>query len=209
MADNLAANGKGRPGLWGFLYQFPEVDFIVLMGTLILPWTTAVFPRLMGGGSAELSGLSQSMPNGLYNLVAGLPGLGGPEEVGRFLLGLSAFVPLFSLMLVVGLTWNWRRWLVASGIFHVLFAFFFTTVFTNIAGLATGMVYSLGYWLEQQGVRRGSQPQYYYLLIILPVYEYLPIIGSVAAMFAGVTGFWRMRRGRALTSRMPNAKRMR
>ena len=194
--DISAINGKQRPGLWGFLYQFPEVDFIVLMGTLILPWTTAVFPRLMGGGSAEIAALAQSLPTVLYDVIAGLPGLVGHEEVGRFLLGVSAFVPLFALMLVVGLTWNWRRWLIASGIFHVLFAFFFTTVFTNIAGLATGMVYSLGYWLEQQGVRRGSQPQYYYLLIILPVYEYLPIIGSVAAMFAGVTGFWQTRRRR-------------
>jgi uncharacterized protein (TIGR03663 family) len=97
-------------------------------------------------------------------------------------------------MIAIGLAWNWRRWIVASAIFHVIFAFFFTTVFTNIAGLGTGMVYSLGYWLEQQGVRRGSQPQYYYLMIIMPMYEYLPIIGSIGAMFAGVAGFWKMRK---------------
>ncbi len=61
--------------------------------------------------------------------------------------------------------------------------FFFTTVFSNQYGLVTGMIGSLGYWLEQQGVRRGSQPQYYYMLTQLPVYEFLPMIG---AMLAGI-----------------------
>lgn len=185
---------KDRPGLWGFLYQFPEVDLIVLIATLILPWTTALFPRLMGGSSDAHAQLAQSLPDPVYSIIATLPGLGSAESIGRFLLGAYAFVPLFILMVVVGLSWNWKRWLISATIFHVLFAFFFTTVFTNITGLASGMVYSLGYWLEQQGVRRGSQPQYYYLLIILPVYEYLPIIGSVTAMFAGLTRFWRQRR---------------
>ena len=189
---------KDRPGLWGFLYQFPEVDLIVLIATLILPWTTALFPRLMGGSSDAHARLAQSLPDAVYNIIASLPGLGSFESIGRFLLGGYAFLPLFVLMVVIGLTWNWRRWLVSAIIFHVLFAFFFTTVFTNIAGLASGMVYSLGYWLEQQGVRRGSQPQYYYLLIILPVYEYLPIVGSVTAMFAGLTGFWNLRRERLI-----------
>src|SRR5690606_31997968 len=41
-----------------------------------------------------------------------------------------------------------------------------------------------------------NQPQYYYLLIILPFYEFLPIVGSVLAMFAGLTRFWRYRRER-------------
>ena len=98
--------------------------------------------------------------------------MGSAAHVGQFLVGAFAFAPLVMLSLVIGLTWNWKRWLIAAAIFHIIFAFFFTSVFTNIAGLGTGMIYSLGYWLEQQGVRRGSQPQYYYLLIILPTYEF-------------------------------------
>lgn len=193
-----AQESKVRPGIWGLLYQFPEVDLIVMIATLILPWTTALFPRLMGGGNDAYARLAQSLPDSVYNIIVSLPGLGSFESVGKFLLGGYAFLPLFILMMVIGLTWNWRRWLVSAIIFHVIFAFFFTTVFTNIAGLASGMVYSLGYWLEQQGVRRGSQPQYYYLLIILPVYEYLPIVGSVTAMFAGMTSFWKLRRRRIM-----------
>ncbi|MDE2776751.1 MAG: TIGR03663 family protein [Chloroflexota bacterium] len=194
--DKLSADKPEGGGLWAFLYQFPEVDFIVLIVTLILPWTTALFVRMMGGSSAAYAGLAESLPDGLYQLLASLPNLGSVGEVGQFLVGAFAFAPLILISIALGLAWNWKRWLVCAAIFHIIFAFFFTSVFTNIAGLGTGMIYSLGYWLEQQGVRRGSQPQYYYLLIILPTYEFLPIIGSVSAMFAGVTCFWKSRRDR-------------
>ena len=191
--------------VWGFLRSFPEFDFIILIVTLILPWTTALFPRLMNTSSSDAISIAEALPDGIYNLFLNLPNLSSAEQVGQFMLGAYAFVPLFILMMAIGLAWNWRRWLIAAAIFHVLFAFFFTTVFTNISGLATGMIYSLGYWLEQQGVRRGSQPQYYYLLVIMPMYEFLPIIGSVAAMFAGVTGFWKMRRRRISEIEMESA----
>jgi DNA-binding beta-propeller fold protein YncE len=39
----------------------------------------------------------------------------------------------------------------------------------------------LGYWLEQQGVNRGSQPWYFYTLIQIPVYEFLPALGVILA----------------------------
>src|SRR5690606_1332183 len=104
-----------------------------------------------------------------------------------------ALIPTMAISITVGLVWNWRRWLVSAAIFYAVFAFFYTTMFTNINGLATGMIGSLGYWLEQQGVRRGSQPQYYYLALILPFYEFLPILGSVLAMFSGMGIFWAYR----------------
>jgi predicted membrane-bound mannosyltransferase len=67
-----------------------------------------------------------------------------------------------------------KRWIVAAVIFrsvHILF----TSVFTNLGGWRTGMVGSLGYWLEQHGVQRGSQPWFYYLFVT-PFYEFLPLI---------------------------------
>jgi len=42
---------------------------------------------------------------------------------------------------------------------------------------------SLGYWLAQQGVNRGSQPWYYYLFIQIPIYEFLPALGTLGALF--------------------------
>ncbi len=194
--DKLAEDKDDASGFWGYLYRFPEVDLLVLILTLILPWTTALFTRLMGGSNTDFGALAESLPAGIYGLLQNLPSLSGGVQIGQFLVGASVFAPLALLSLVIGLTWNWKRWLIASAIFHILFAFFFTSVFTNIAGLGTGMIYSLGYWLEQQGVRRGSQPQYYYLLIIMPTYEFLPIVGTVSAMFAGVACFWKSRRRR-------------
>lgn len=184
---------EGR-GLWGFLYQFPEVDLIILIGTLILPWLTAIIPRAMHATTTDYINIAQSLPEPIYNLLINSPQLNSPDMIGQFVIGFYAFLPMAILAIAIGLSWNWKRWLIASGIFHLIFAFFFTTVFTNIAGLATGMIYSLGYWLEQQGVRRGSQPQYYYLLIIMPMYEFLPILGSILAMFTGMVGFWKLRR---------------
>ncbi|NDJ52473.1 MAG: TIGR03663 family protein [Chloroflexi bacterium] len=78
-----------------------------------------------------------------------------------------------------------NRWWAIALPYWLIFIFFFTTMFTNGNGLGTGFVGSLGYWLEQHDVRRGGQPIYYYLLIQLPLYEFLPLILSLAA---GVTG---------------------
>jgi hypothetical protein len=51
---------------------------------------------------------------------------------------------------------------------------FFTTFLTNtVQGLASGVVGSLGYWVAQQGVKRGGQPIYYYALVGW-LYEFLP-----------------------------------
>lgn len=86
---------------------------------------------------------------------------------------LIAFVVLSG---VIGFFWNARRWLVCAFLFYPITAFFFTTVFTNPGGLGTGFIGSLGYWLTQQPVQRGSQPPYYYLLVTLPMYEYLPYL---------------------------------
>jgi predicted membrane-bound mannosyltransferase/DNA-binding beta-propeller fold protein YncE len=185
-------------GLWGFLDLFPEFDLMVVIGTLILPWAAALIPYVMGGTTDDfaaigrswglLAAVVQTFPNPMA--TAG-QNVWQDYQVGQVLLGFMAWLPLFITMFVIGLSWNRRQWLITAAIFHSIFAFFFTTMFTNLYGLMTGMYYSLGYWLEQQGVRRGSQPQYYYLLVIMPMYEFLAIAGSVGAMFAGLTIFWR------------------
>lgn len=157
------------------LYRFPEFDVLLLLGTFILPWLTAVPVTMTGASPVDYS------------------------QAGLIRSGMVV-APLLALSVVFGLLWNWKRWLIAAIIFYSLFVFFFTTMFTNPTGLATGMVGSLGYWLEQQGVRRGGQPQYYYQLVIMPIYEYLPLLGSFAAMLGGLSAFWALRR-RSLESR--------
>jgi len=187
---------KVATNLWDILDQFPEFDVLIVMGSLVLPWLTAFFIYATNPDSIAYADIANSLPTFLYNLIP--TGAVGQDieaaRVGRVLIGTLAWIPMMSIAVVAGLVWNWRRWIISAAIFHIIFAFFFTTIFTNIEGLATGMIYSLEYWLEQQGVRRGSQPQYYYLLLILPMYEFLPIIGGFLAMLGGMVVFWRRRR---------------
>jgi uncharacterized protein (TIGR03663 family) len=65
----------------------------------------------------------------------------------------------------------------------IIFSLLFTTFFTNPKGLITGVAGSVSYWLAQHGVQRGGQPWYYYVLLLLPLYEFLPslfALGGVA-----------------------------
>lgn len=188
----VGGKDKAGVGFWGTLDLFPEFDIIILVGTLILPWATALIPFTMHGTPADFVAINDSLPVFISDsFVRFFSGVSTPEQVGQAWLIFASWLPLMALSIAIGLMWNWRRWLIASLIFHVIFAFFFTTVFTNMNGLYTGMIHSLGYWLEQQGERRGSQPQYYYLLVIMPFYEFLPVIGGVLAMFSGMVFFWR------------------
>lgn len=85
-----------------------------------------------------------------------------------------------TVSMIIGLWWNTNKWLKLSGLFLGISILLFTTFFRNPAGIGTGFIGSLGYWLSQQEVARGSQPWYYYL-IVLPIYEYLPLIGGILA----------------------------
>ncbi|MCS7286371.1 MAG: TIGR03663 family protein [Anaerolineae bacterium] len=66
-------------------------------------------------------------------------------------------------------------------IFLAIHVTLFTTFFTNPYGLVTGIPGSIAYWLAQHGVQRGGQPWYYYLML-LPLYEFLPLILGTAGL---------------------------
>jgi 4-amino-4-deoxy-L-arabinose transferase-like glycosyltransferase len=110
------------------------------------------------------------------------------DNTGAFSSDMSMITTLFALNVglaavsaAIGLTWNWRRWLIVVGVFFGITVPLFTTLFTNASGIGTGFVGQLGYWMAQQGVARGSQPWYYYFLLV-PLYEYLPLLGGLCAM---------------------------
>jgi DNA-binding beta-propeller fold protein YncE len=154
--------------------RYPAFDLAIVLGSLVLPWLAAI-PLFLAHFQMDVS----SYP---------------PETIQAMFIGTVPFVGLAS---VIGLCWNPGVWLLCAGTFYSLFAFFFTTIFTNVQGVATGLVGSLGYWMAQQGVKRGSQPQYYYLLIQLPIYEYLMVIGGSFAGILGLSHLWRWRADRA------------
>jgi predicted membrane-bound mannosyltransferase/DNA-binding beta-propeller fold protein YncE len=74
-----------------------------------------------------------------------------------------------------GLLWDYRKWLISAIVFYAIFVVLYTTFFTNLPGFWSGIWGSLDYWLMQQGVQRGDQPVYYYLMI-MPMYEFLPVL---------------------------------
>ena len=75
--------------------------------------------------------------------------------------------------------------LLAAGIGVLIFVALYTSLFSNMIGLASGTFGSLGYWLGQQGVQRGEQPWFYYLLL-LPQYEFVAVvIFPFAAVWTG------------------------
>src|SRR5262249_10786371 len=99
-------------GWWRKLYRSPEFDVLIVMGTLILPWLTAFVIKATGADPTDY----------------------GPANIQRTVF---AVIPFLALSTVAGLVWNWKRWIVCALVFYVPFAFFFTTMFTNPAGLAT------------------------------------------------------------------------
>jgi hypothetical protein len=187
-------------GWWRKLHRFPELDLLIIMGTLALPWATPFVMKLMGASVTSMPSIAAAVQAAIPFIQFDLSNYGI-----QFFLSFLTVLPAFIVAFAVGLAWDWKRWLICAAVFHILFLFFFTTVFTNFQGIFTGMIGSLGYWLEQQAVRRGNQPQYYYVVLIMPFYEFLPIIGSILAMFTGMGVFWKFRKDRLVRSDAPAA----
>jgi predicted membrane-bound mannosyltransferase/DNA-binding beta-propeller fold protein YncE len=163
--------------------HYRAFDLIITLGTLCLPL--------------------------LSPLVIKLPNL-DPIDYNSSAMYYSGAIALQMVLVsvAIGLTWDSRRqidngdpstWLIAAAIYYVIFIILFTTVLTNGYGIPSGIVGSLGYWLKQQGVERGGQPQYYYVIMTL-FYEYLPLLLTllvpVYLFIRGIILPWRSRVGR-------------
>jgi uncharacterized protein (TIGR03663 family) len=75
-----------------------------------------------------------------------------------------------------------RTWATAIGIFLLINLLLYTTFFTNPRGVISGSTGALLYWLDQHEVQRGGQPWFYYLMLI-PLYEFLPLAAAVGGAF--------------------------
>jgi uncharacterized protein (TIGR03663 family) len=135
----------------------PAMEMVILLATLILPWISPFLILALG-----------------YDPLNYSTGIVPTLSVLAATIGVAA---------VIGLLWNPRRWLVSAGIFSAIFVVLFTTLFTNGQGIATGVIGSLGYWISQQEVARGGQPWYYYLLLV-PLYEFLPLLLALPVVLA-------------------------
>jgi predicted membrane-bound mannosyltransferase/sugar lactone lactonase YvrE len=152
---------------WARIKSERSFDMLILSGTLVLPMLTAFPIKLLE------TQLKVQIPTTASELQALTP---------HDVMVVGIFIAItFGLSIGIGILWN-RDWWKYALTYWVPFTVFYTTVFTNTDGFFTGVVGSLGYWLVQQGVQRGSQPWYYYILIQLPIYEFLPLLGAILAL---------------------------
>jgi predicted membrane-bound mannosyltransferase len=141
------------------LRHYRSFDLIILLGSFCLPLLSPFLIKL-----ANLDPIDYATPAQFYS--------------GAIL------IEVCLASVAIGLMWDLRRqmegkdsfcWLIAAAIYYAIFVVLFTTVLTNGYGIPSGLVGSLGYWMKQQEVERGGQPQYYYIIMTL-FYEYLPLL---------------------------------
>ncbi|MDI6768446.1 MAG: TIGR03663 family protein [Anaerolineales bacterium] len=142
---------------WGGIRSERAFDLLMLLGTLILPLLAGIPLKLAGFNPLDYS------PAGIWRAVIAI--------------GL-----LMVIAVLLGLWWKRRAWPRLAILFYGIFAILYTTFFTNPEGLAGGFMGALSYWLEQQTVNRGGQPWFYYGLFQIPLYEFLPALGTFAAV---------------------------
>lgn len=156
---------------WSNMLRERSFDLILLLGTFVLPMMSAFLIKIFEKSLNLTIPTDAASVNALDARAIGI--------ISVFL------ILLFILSIAIGMFWS-RDWWKYATAFWGPYTIFFTTVFTNAAGFFTGVIGSLGYWLVQQGVERGSQPEYYYILVQIPMYEFLPAIGLIVAIIMGI-----------------------
>jgi len=189
-----------RPHIDGY----PEFDLIMLYVTLVLPLASPMLVRIAGWNPVDytLNTCVLAGQESMSSVAIFFARLANATCRDAFLTSgivrsTSFLVATVVISVLVGLWWDRKRWPGLALAFTAIFLFFFTSIFTNINGWRTGAIGSLGYWLEQHGVQRGSQPPYYYFFVTT-LYEFLPIIFSLAGIglwlrqrrINGVAWFW-------------------
>ena len=138
----------------------PPADYLIVVGTLSLP-LFAAFCQLIPGVDIDGGAVWQKA------LVVGI---------------------LFAVSLAVGLRWDWRRWSIAAIIFYGIFCLFYSSFFSNVDGLASGIWGSVDYWLANRDAPRIVQPLFYYPMV-LATYEFLPLLfGLVGGVYYAIKG---------------------
>jgi predicted membrane-bound mannosyltransferase/DNA-binding beta-propeller fold protein YncE len=164
---------------WDRLRSERSFGLLVLFFTLSLPHLAAFPVQLIRPD------LPYSVLRGIVlNWVTGVQL--SPTDLNAIIIVMVSIVAMFVAAIALGLAWSPREWLINLAIFFAIFIPLYTTMFTNGAGIFTGLYGSLGYWLEQQGVERGSQPAYFYALLQVPMYEFLALFGTIVAGVLGI-----------------------
>ncbi|HTX92031.1 MAG TPA: glycosyltransferase family 39 protein, partial [Anaerolineales bacterium] len=177
---------EGVRGLgWEGLRAERSMDLLMLLGTLVLPLTGAI---PLGILNTILVALKKSSFEILDYSTAGMIRVGITVLI---LGGISA---------ALGIWWFGRRWWLHAAIFFIPIVLLYSTFMTNPQGVIGGFVGALSYWSVQQGVARGGQPWYYYIFLMIPVYEFLPALGTICtAVIAWSRKLWQSQPGAPFT----------
>ena len=136
----------------GFRERPPEADTLLVVGTLVLP---------------ELAALSR-IPIQRLGL-----------EAQEMTIGILVVVALLVGSILVGWAWRWSWWLACAAVFFAISVPLYASMGTHVEGVGGLFWNSLSYWLDQQGVRRGTQPWFYYFMMT-PLYESLALLPALA-----------------------------
>ncbi len=146
---------------WHGIRDERSFDLLIMQGTIVLPLLAALPMDILGFNPLDYSN-------------------------SGMLTSILFIIPLLIIAVLIGLAWNWKAWLINIGVFWSIFTIFYTSLFTQGSGFPMGLMGALGYWIAQQGVTRGTQPLYYYALVQIPIYEFLPAFGTLLAAGMGL-----------------------
>ncbi|MCC5850939.1 MAG: TIGR03663 family protein [Verrucomicrobia bacterium] len=159
------------------LTAIPWGDCAVVLLTLALPFAAGLVHQLFGWDPLDTrSALGQA-------------------RTARIALSLGALSTLIALVWF-GFTTRLRTWIICFAAFWSLQALLYSTLFSNWGqGMSSSVAGSLGYWLAQHEVQRGSDDPLFYLSLHL-IYEPLLIVAACMGLkripnpARAVFGFW-------------------
>lgn len=152
----------GAPGLPSIPWEHPTGDNIraFAIDLVVHPTFLAAVGLLVLGTVGVLGAMDRARNPEAPGWLRGV--LGGQPEG-------STAAALLTL-----LTSRRTLWL-SIGLGLAAFVALYTSLFTNMPGLASGTVGALGYWLGQHDVQRADQPWFYYLLLMAQ-YEFVGVL---------------------------------
>jgi len=154
------------------LLRYPWKRAVIL---LLIPASVALAYSVLFTGLVSVDSVVRSiLPSGI-SVDANSNGIPVNFLVAGGILLASGVMSIY-----VGVSWRGGVWVACAAIFYVIWAALYTTLFTNFAGMFSGVWQGMGYWIAQQDVARGNQPWYYYF-VGLSVYEILAVVFGVLA----------------------------
>lgn len=176
------------PIAWAVAVFWPFMENWRAKYKLIEPPAVATLLVIMGTLAVPMYAAAAQIPLGeTWQLRAGGDNLSRIASEEREF-AYAVMTLLIGASITLGVLWRPKLWAITAACFWVPFILLSTTFFSNGWGFFSVLWGSMDYWISQQDVARGNQPEYYYFVTI-PVYEFLTLGLSVAAIaYYGIRG---------------------